>query len=297
MQKITLEQSYQHCSDLARKHYENFPTASRLIRPELRPAVAAIYAFARTADDMADEGNDDPESRLKQLNAWETLLERCPDQELEHSVFLALGDAIRKHQLPAQSLHDLLTAFRMDISLHAYDSKQELLFYCRHSANPVGRLILALHSINHAQALAASDVLCTALQLANFWQDLSIDVPRERYYLPKTWLNKAGLNNEDLLSGNTSDEQIHKALEPAILLTQEMFRKGRALLPLLPFRLRLQISFTRRGGMAILSAVARSTNPIAKRPVLSFFSWLRIAPLALIDCLLSPCFVRKKIPS
>ncbi|MFQ5356119.1 MAG: squalene synthase HpnC [Mariprofundaceae bacterium] len=297
MQKITLEQSYQYCSDLARKHYENFPTASRLIHPELRPAVAAIYAFARMADDIADEGESDPENRLKQLNALETLLERCPDQELEHSVFLALGDAIRKHQLPTQALHDLLTAFRMDISLHAYDSEQELLFYCRHSANPVGRLMLALHSINQAQALAASDALCTALQLANFWQDLSVDLPRGRYYLPKAWLSKVGLNNEDLLSGNVSNELIREALEPAIQLTREMFRKGRALLILLPFRLRLQISLTRRGGMAILNAVARSTSPLEKRPVLSFFSWLRIAPLAFIDCLICPCFARKKIAS
>ncbi|MDQ6965621.1 MAG: squalene/phytoene synthase family protein, partial [Mariprofundaceae bacterium] len=124
--------SYQHCMALARSHYENFPTASRLIRADLRPAVAAIYAFARTADDIADEGTDTADKRLKQLDAWETLLERCEHDAVDHPVFLALGDATRRFDLPVSCLHDLLTAFRMDVSIHAYASLNELLFYCRH---------------------------------------------------------------------------------------------------------------------------------------------------------------------
>ncbi|MDX8407030.1 MAG: squalene/phytoene synthase family protein, partial [Mariprofundaceae bacterium] len=139
----TLSQAYQYCLTIARQHYENFPTASKLIRKDLRPAVAAIYAFARHADDLADEGQAPPRTRLKQIDAWETLLERCVDEPLEQPIFLALGDAIQRFNLPVEALHQLLIAFRMDVSLHAYASEDELMFYCAHSANPVGRLMLA----------------------------------------------------------------------------------------------------------------------------------------------------------
>jgi squalene synthase HpnC len=294
MQKTELDQAYQYCLDLARSHYENFPTASFLIHRELRPAVAAIYAFARVADDMADEGDKSPETRIKELNAWETLLERCLCQEVDHPVFLALSDTIRKHQLPIQPFHDLLTAFRMDTSIQAYASEQELLFYCRHSANPVGRLILALHGITDAAAVTASDALCTALQLTNFWQDLSVDLPGGRCYLPKNWLEEAGLCDENLRLGEVPLESVRDVLKEAVAFTMRHFEKGGFLLPFLPFRLRLQISLTLHGGMAVLRAVSRSTNPLKERPALTAISWSKIAPLAFIRCFATPAVAKSE---
>ncbi len=289
-----VQASYQHCMALARSHYENFPTASKLIRADFRPAVAAIYAFARSADDMADEGDESADKRLKQLDAWETLLERCATDEVNHPVFLALGDAIRRHHLPVSCLHDLLTAFRMDVSIHAYSSFDELQFYCRHSANPVGRLVLALHGIDNAQALRASDNICTALQLANFWQDLSIDLPNGRCYLPNDWLAKAGLDS-DVLRQTPPPENIDKQLEPvmrhAIDFTTAMMQQGRSLLSYLPLRLRLQIAATTRGGLAILRKTD-AENTLRNRPTLETTAWLKIAPLVFLD-VLAPTSVRR----
>jgi len=120
---MNVARAYQHCLDIARNHYENFPTASKLLRADLRPAVAAIYAFARHADDLADEGDAAPETRIKQIDAWETLLERCEgDKTITHPVFMALADAINQHQLPIEELHSLLIAFRLDVPIHAYSS-------------------------------------------------------------------------------------------------------------------------------------------------------------------------------
>ncbi len=285
-----VQKSYQHCMALARDHYENFPTASRLIRADLRPAVAAIYAFARTADDMADEGNEAADKRLKQLDAWETLLERCAQTEVDHPVFLALGDAIRRHNLPVSCLHDLLTAFRMDVSIHAYASLNELLFYCRHSANPVGRLMLALHGVRETQALNASDAICTALQLINFWQDLSRDIPNGRCYLPDEWLADAGLSHRDLLHEEPSEDlsiRLQPVLEHAIAYSSELIRQGQVLPAFLPFRLRLQITATMRGGQAVLRKLG-SMDPLHVRPKLGPVAWLGIAPAALFDALLPP---------
>ena len=285
-----VQKSYQHCMALARNHYENFPTASRLIRADLRPAVAAIYAFARTADDMADEGMETADKRLKQLDAWETLLERCVQTELDHPVFLALGDAIRRHALPVSCLHDLLTAFRMDVSIHAYSSLDELLFYCRHSANPVGRLMLALHGIQAPAALTASDAICTALQLTNFWQDLSRDLPAGRCYLPDEWLAGAGLSHLDLLNETPAEDipaRLQPVLDQAVGFTASLMRQGRSLPAYLPFRLRLQISATMRGGQTMLRKIGR-TDVLHVRPKLGATSWLGMAPGVLFDALLPP---------
>ncbi|HCS12529.1 MAG: squalene synthase HpnC [Zetaproteobacteria bacterium CG06_land_8_20_14_3_00_59_53] len=282
-----VQKSYQHCMALARNHYENFPTASRLIRAELRPAVAAIYTFARAADDMADEGDESADKRLKQLDAWETLLERCAQSEVDHPVFLALGDAIRRFDLPVSCLHDLLTAFRMDVSIHAYASLNELLFYCRHSANPVGRLMLALHDVRTPAALTASDAICIALQLINFWQDLSRDLPNGRCYLPDEWLQQAGLSHMDLLAGEPAADlsaRLQPVMQHALTFTDDLMRQGRVLPAYLPFRLRLQITATMRGGLAVLHKTG-SVDALHMRPKLGRADWLGIAPGALLDAL------------
>ncbi len=281
-----LEEAYQHCQSIAREHYENFPTASLLIRPELRPAVAAIYSFARHADDLADEGDAAPEIRLKQIDAWEHLLERAEKDEVEHPVFLALGNAIRRFGLPVDALHNLLVAFRMDVSIHSYATADELLFYCKHSANPVGRLMLALHGIHDPVALRASDAICSALQLTNFWQDLSIDLPRGRCYLPKEWLSACGFSHTDLLEGHIDSAALAPALCQATDYTAALYEKGYALLPYLPLRLRLQIAATLQGGKAILRKTAATSDPFTTRPKLGSFDWLLLIPRVLTTALM-----------
>ena len=284
-EKLTLAEAYQHCMGIAQAHYENFPTASRLIKRKLRPAVAAIYAFARAADDMADEGDLPAEKRLKQIDAWESLLERCVDEKLDHPVFLALGDAIQRFNLPIEELHSLLIAFRMDVSIHSYSTFDELKFYCKHSANPVGRLMLALHGVNSREADSYSDAICTALQLTNFWQDLKIDIPNGRCYLPEEWLKTSGLTSAEILEGGVTSEQLAPALKQACRETELLFRRGSKLLPMLPFRLRLQIAATLHGGRAILKATSLLPDPMNTRPALSKGDWYGLAGNILLSTL------------
>lgn len=288
-QPMELPQAYQHCLDVAQNHYENFPTASKLLRADLRPAVAAIYAFARHADDLADEGNALPDTRLKQLDAWETLLERCEhDDSINHPVFQALGDAIRTRELNVEDLDNLLIAFRMDVSIHAYATLDELLFYCKHSANPVGRLMLQLHRIKHAEAVFCSDRICTALQLINFWQDLSVDLPNGRCYLPESWLQKAGISGRKLLDGEVNAASIRPVLTKAIAEARAMLEDGAPLLGMIPFRLRLQIAATLHGGRQILHKLEQLDEPLAERVTLSKSEWKRLILPVLKDALFPP---------
>ncbi len=169
-------------------HYENFPVASWLCPPALRPAVAALYGYARTADDLADEGDAPPATRLADLAAYRDDLRAVAGGGTPSPrwapVFAALGGALRTHRLPLALLEDLLDAFTQDVTKTRYADRAELLDYCRRSANPVGRLLLHLYRVDDAAALRRSDAICSALQLINFWQDLSIDLPRGRLYLP-----------------------------------------------------------------------------------------------------------------
>jgi len=284
-EKFTLAQAYQHCLSIAQAHYENFPTASKLLKKELRPAVAAIYAFARAADDMADEGDIPADKRLKQIDAWESLLERCTQERVDHPVFLALGDAIERFDLPVEELHNLLIAFRMDVSIHSYATFDELKFYCKHSANPVGRLMLALHDIDSNAAKHHSDAICTALQLTNFWQDLRIDIPKGRCYLPEEWLKKADLISQEVLEEGVESERIRPALDIAIAKTEQRFIEGAALLPILPFRFRLQIAATLHGGMSILHATRDENDPMNVRPTLAKGQWKRLLAKSLMTSL------------
>ncbi|OIO69289.1 MAG: squalene synthase HpnC [Zetaproteobacteria bacterium CG1_02_53_45] len=288
-QPMQLAQAYQHCLDIARNHYENFPTASKLLSARLRPAVAAIYAFARHADDLADEGDALPATRLKQLDAWETLLERCEnDASINHPVFLALGDAIRTFNLDVDELDNLLIAFRMDVTLHGYATLEELLFYCRHSANPVGRLMLMLHRVNSSQAYYCSDKICSALQLINFWQDLSVDLPRGRCYLPECWLQEAGLSGQQLLGGDIDAQALQPVLHKAIAQTRSMLEEGVPLLAMIPLRLRLQIAATIHGGRLMLKKIETAEQPLKERTTLSKSEWKKLLLPVLKDTLFPP---------
>lgn len=184
-------------------HYENFPVASLLCPPALRPVITAIYWFARTADDLADEGDALPQERLQALCDYRADLAACaagrPVSARWPMVFGPLGPAIKQFSLPVVLMADLLSAFEQDVEKTRYASQAELLDYCRRSANPVGRLLLHLYGVSDAASLAQSDSICTALQLINFWQDLSVDIPRGRIYLPADAWRQHGVCEAQLL--------------------------------------------------------------------------------------------------
>ncbi|MGH8311317.1 MAG: squalene synthase HpnC, partial [Steroidobacteraceae bacterium] len=181
-----LRAAYAECARLAREHYENFPVASLLLPRAMRPHVAAVYAFARVADDFADEGTRSVEERLRLLDDWSARLHRHPEHSAhpEH-LFVALHNTIREKHLPVSLLDDLLSAFRQDVTVRRYATWDDLLDYCLRSANPVGRLMLQLYGAAAPGDLARSDAICTALQLVNFWQDVALDWRKGRIYLPQ----------------------------------------------------------------------------------------------------------------
>ncbi len=254
------------------EHYENFPVASWLCPPHLRPVIAAIYWFARTADDIADEGDAPTAQRLQDLQAYRDDLYRiaqappylphhaAPSTRWPH-VFGPLHTHLHAHHLPVPLLHDLLSAFEQDVirtdqGLH-YQSHQELLDYCRLSANPIGRLLLHLYGITDPQRLTESDCICSALQLINFWQDLSVDLPRQRHYLPLHNMRALGLELSDFgPRANTpaalpQERSTRKALLIASLLDQacDLMHAGQALPLHIPGRAGWELRLVVQGGL------------------------------------------------
>ncbi len=201
---MVTETAYARCLDIARRHYENFPVASRLLPAQARPHIAAIYAFARIADDFADEGTRSPAARMALLDDWQDRLHRAAngqyveDDSDATAIFRALGDSIRKFDLDVPLFDDLLSAFRQDVTVHRYETWEELFDYCRRSANPIGRLVLRVNGYRGEQLDKWSDAVCTALQLTNFWQDLEIDLRKDRLYVPLAEVRAAGAAFDDL---------------------------------------------------------------------------------------------------
>jgi len=217
-------EAYAHCERITRAHYENFPVASRLLPAALRPHVCAVYAFARAADDFADEAAYEGE-RLDRLSEWEALLSACLKDETAHPVFVALGDTIQRRNLPAQPLRDLLTAFRMDVTTRRHPTFDDLLHYCRYSANPVGRVVLGLFGLRDPDLAAWSDCICTALQLTNFWQDIAVDLRKDRIYLPQADMEQFGVSEEDLFLGHTTPAFV-RLLRFEVARTRDLFHRG-----------------------------------------------------------------------
>ncbi len=249
----TCENAYRYCERLATTHYENFPVASRFLPAQLRPNVMAVYAFARTADDFADEPRFEGR-RAAALDAWEQLLEACYHREVNHPVFVALRDTVRQHNIPIAPLKALITAFRMDLTKTRYATFQELRQYCSHSANPVGRLVLYIHGHRSPELHRYSDEICSALQLANFLQDLSIDTPRGRCYLPEEDLIHFGVTREDLLAKRHT-RNFHDLMAFSVARVRSMFLRGRPLIRLVSPGLSMELEATWRGGMAVLQRI------------------------------------------
>jgi squalene synthase HpnC len=271
--------AYQHCLALAQQHYENFPVASRLLRQDRRLAVAAIYAFARQADDYADEPQHGPaERRLALLDAWEAKL-GAPGED---PVFIALHDACQRFSIPRGLLTDLLNAFRQDVRMSRYPDFGAVLGYCRLSANPVGRLVLAIHGRQGAQLEAMSDSICTGLQLANFWQDLRSDASaRGRIYLPQDEMARSGVAEADL-AAPVASPALRQLMRAQVERTRGIFAQGQGLPGQLGGLLGLEIRLTLLGGQAILDAIeSQGFDSLRARPKLGKARWLGLLARAL----------------
>jgi squalene synthase HpnC len=274
-----LAHAYAECERRAREHYENFPVASRLLPAAMRPHVAAIYAFARTADDFADEPGLAPEERLRLLEDWGRRLGSAREfREFEREsarfgpetatngaqihesradpIFLALGQTIRECRLPVGLFEDLLSAFRQDVTTTRYETWVDVLDYCRRSANPVGRLVLRVAGYDNARLDEQSDAVCSALQLANFWQDLGRDWSIGRLYVPREDRLAAGAREEDLAAGRITPEW-RRVLEVMVHRTRALFTAGRDVCDGVGGRLRYELRLTWLGGSRILDKLER----------------------------------------
>jgi hydroxysqualene synthase len=285
-----LASAYAACERDARSHYENFPVASLLLPKAMRPHVAAVYAFARAADDFADEGQRSIEERHALLDGWLRRLHHAvssfepgppprpgePPNAVE--IFVALGASIRAHALPVTLFEDLISAFRQDIQTTRYASWTELLDYCRRSANPVGRLVLRIAGYDDAKLDAHSDAVCTALQLTNFWQDIRTDFRRGRIYMPAVERAAHGAIDEHLHGGRMTDAWRY-AVASATDRTRALFMAGRPLCDAVGGRLRYELRATWLGGMRILDHLEQSGfDPVLIRPQLGiadapWFAW------------------------
>jgi squalene synthase HpnC len=262
-----LREAYAACQALAASHYENFPVASRLLPAHLRPHIAAVYAFARTADDFADEPGREIDERLRLLADWRQQLHSPvagSGVRVPGSIFPALHDTIARFQLPVQLFDDLLDAFVQDVTTTRYETWDGVLDYCRRSANPVGRLVLRLSGYDSDDLDRASDAVCTALQLTNFWQDLAIDCRRGRLYVPaETW--RAHNADPQALDRGAMTPAWTAAMRDCGARTRQLFDRGRPVCDGVRGRLRYELRATWLGGTRILSRLEQSGYDVFKR--------------------------------
>jgi hydroxysqualene synthase len=269
-----LAHAYAACEALAQSHYENFPVASRMLPPPMRPHVAAVYAFARIADDIADEGSAAPDERRARLHVWQDRIHRAaaealpPPQDRDELIALAVGHSIRSLDLPIQLFDDLVSAFGQDTMTTRYASWTDVFDYCRRSANPVGRLVLRIAGYRDQALDRSSDALCTALQLTNFWQDFGRDWRIGRLYVPREEQIAAGAIEAELDAGRMTPAW-NRTLERAIARTREIFADGRHVCDGVTGRLRLELRLTWLGGFRILERVDRMRDRLlVERPTL-----------------------------
>ena len=252
-------------------HYENFPVASLLLPAALRRPVEVIYRFARSADDIADEGDDPPRARLEKLAAFRNELHNLASPK--SPLFAELGRIVGEHGLPLQLFHDLLDAFAQDVSKGRYADFAEVLDYCRRSANPVGRLLLHLFKRTADSNLRQSDAICSALQLVNFWQDVALDFAKGRIYLPQDEMARFGVT-ERHIAEQICDRAWRDLMVFQTERTRKMMLEGAALGRSLPGRIGLEIRATVQGGLRILEKIERAgCDVFRRRPVLHPLDW------------------------
>ena len=266
---VDLQGAYDACARDCREHYENFPVASFLLPRRMRPHIAALYAFARAADDFADEGNRTAEERHRLLDCWRSRLREAvagvtstlqpppAPGEPAHTreIFLALGVSIRRLQLPSVLLEDLLSAFRQDVTVTRYSTLSALFDYCRRSANPIGRLVLRIGGYTAPDLDAWSDSICTALQMANFWQDLGVDTRRGRMYPPASDCVRHGVTASALL-GQHDAPNVRALVADLVGWARDLMHAGAPLVHAVPGRAGWELRLVVQGGLRSLEKIA-----------------------------------------
>jgi len=283
---VSLTEARALCEQMARTHYENFTVTSWLIPRSMRSHVAALYAYCRTVDDIGDEA---PGDRIELLDQYEAELERAFTGTPGHPVLVALQETIRHFDLPREPFARLIEANRIDQRVCRYANYEDLLRYCVHSANPVGRLFLMLFGYRDEERFALSDATCTALQLTNFWQDIGRDRNAGRVYLPQDELAAFGVADEDLDADRASVE-LRRLVRFEVDRTRRLFSEGSRLIDSVRGRLRVDLSLFTRGGLAILDAIERQGyDTLVRRPTLGRSEKVGL----IVSCLFSSRWRRK----
>jgi squalene synthase HpnC len=264
----TLAEAREYCRRLARSHYENFSVASWFLPKHLRQHFFNVYAYCRISDDLGDEVGDSAASLLL-LDQWHAELDACYDGHPRHPVFVALAETVRTFQIPKYEFSDLLAAFRQDQRIGRYETFSDLLGYCHYSANPVGHLVLYLCGYRDLERQALSDYTCTALQLANFWQDVTADFAKGRIYLPLEDLRRFGVSEEDIRAGNNTPA-FRELMKFEVQRAREWFAQGLPLAAKVDRALATDIELFSRGGLEILNAIERQHYAVlGNRPSIS----------------------------
>jgi len=275
----TLDQARAYCRRLAETHYENFHVATWFLPKAMRPHFHAIYAFCRISDDLGDEVGD-PDVALALLRCWGKELDACFDGAARHPVFVALGETIHDCGIPKQLFADLLTAFRQDQTVARYESMEDVLAYCRYSANPVGRLVLyACGEVEGdvEEKFRLSDLTCTALQLANFWQDVGPDFARGRIYLPQKDMGFFKVN-DTIVAESIATPEFRGLIRCEVDYTRALFEEGLALIGMVNRELAVDLDLFSRGGLEILRAIEQQDyDVLSARPAISKNTKLRLA--------------------
>ncbi|MBE2228206.1 MAG: squalene synthase HpnC [Ignavibacteria bacterium] len=275
--------SFKYCEDIAKGHYENFPVASLLLPKDKRKYVYAIYAFARAADDFADEEGIEggAPKRLALLDEWNQKLKDCYNGKAYDPIFIALGKTVQDCRIPIKPLEDLLSAFKQDVVKSRYNTFDEVLDYCTRSANPVGRLVLMIFGCHDDEFFKYSDKICTALQLTNFWQDVEVDLRKDRIYLPEEDIKQFGYSYRQL-EMQQDNENFRELMKYEAERTQAIFDEGKKLIELTAGnadtkKLSKELKLTWLGGTTILAKIKEiDYNVLNQRPTISGFDKLRI---------------------
>jgi squalene synthase HpnC len=264
----TLDEARAYCKALAESHYENFHVASWFLPEPLRPHFHSIYAYCRISDDLGDEvGSTDVALAL--LDLWGRELDACYEGRAKHPVFVALAETIKACSIPKEPFADLLVAFRQDQTVMRYETMQDVLGYCRYSANPVGRLVLYACNEVSEENFRLSDVTCSALQLANFWQDVSVDILKGRIYIPQEDMCRFGVTDETIPSGVATGE-FRALLKYEVDYARSLFEQGLPLIARVGRELALDLDLFNRGGLEILRAIERRDyDVLSARPAIT----------------------------
>jgi squalene synthase HpnC len=264
----SLAEARQYCRKLATNHYENFSVATWFLPKRLRQHFYNVYAYCRISDDLGDEVGD-PRASLQLLDAWQQELEACYAGSPKHPVFVALSETVQAFEIPKHEFSDLLTAFRQDQTVTRYKSFDDLLGYCKNSANPVGHLVLYLCGYKDSERQLLSDFTCTALQLANFWQDVSVDYAKGRIYLPLEDLHRFAVSEDDIAHQRNTSAFV-EMMKFEVERAREWFRQGLPLIQKVSRELAVDIELFSRGGQEILNAIeAQGCAVLGRRPVIS----------------------------